>query len=104
MTREEVDHAVGDGSIKGSEAAAVAALKRAVRSTKYKLPELTKESLLKMAETKSSAETPDLNAFHNMAPNKIATANRVLFAAWPELHAERPAMHHQRLRDQERPL
>jgi hypothetical protein len=43
----EIDKACVDPKIKGAEAAAVAALKRIVRSDKYELPALTKEYLTK---------------------------------------------------------
>ncbi len=49
LTAVEIDKACVDGTIKGPEAAAVAALKRIVRSDKYELPALTREYLAKLA-------------------------------------------------------
>ncbi len=47
LTASEIDKACVDGTIKGAEAAAVAALKRIVRSDKYELPALTLAYLTK---------------------------------------------------------
>lgn len=58
LTAVEIDKACVDGKIKGPEAAAVAALKRIVRSDKYELPALTREYLAKL----SASEKKDNDA------------------------------------------
>src|ERR1044072_3840262 len=41
LTNAEIDAAVADANVRGAEAAAIAALKRSARSSRYKLPQLT---------------------------------------------------------------
>lgn len=76
----EIDALVGDPKITGEEAAAVAALKRAVRNPAYKLPPLTL-SLLRQAAEAPAKNQPDFGAMFAYGAEKIAKINRVLFAS-----------------------
>lgn len=78
LTREEIDRAVSDPTVKGPDAAAVVALKRAVRNTKFKLPPLTQEALADLAANPGK-DRPDLNGMYNSALDRIRAANRDLF-------------------------
>ncbi|MBN9119806.1 MAG: peptidase C2 [Planctomycetes bacterium] len=78
LTREEIDRAVSDPEVKGADAAAIVALKRAVRSTKYKLPPLTKDAVLELASNPGK-DRPDLNAMYASAFTRITSANHDLF-------------------------
>ncbi|HEY1187479.1 MAG TPA: C2 family cysteine protease [Gemmata sp.] len=78
LTREEIDRAVADPAVKGADAAAVVALKRAVRNTKLELPALTKEAVLELA-AKPGKDRPNFNAMYESALTRITGANRELF-------------------------
>lgn len=78
LTREEIDRAVSDPDVKGADAAAVVALKRAVRNTKAKLPALTKDAILELAAGPAK-DGPNLNAMYASALERITSANRELF-------------------------
>ncbi|QEL20853.1 C2 family cysteine protease [Limnoglobus roseus] len=80
LSREEIDHAVSDPKVKGPEAAAVVALKRAMRSKTAKLPPLTQDATTQFAAAKPAKDQPDLNAMYASALTKITKANRELFA------------------------
>jgi hypothetical protein len=78
LTRAEIDRAVADPAVKGAEAAAVAALRRAVRNTKTPPPALTRDTLLTLAA--GGKDAPDLNGMYAAARTRIAAAKRELFA------------------------
>lgn len=80
LSRVEIDHAVSDPRVTGPEAAAVVALKRAMRSKTAKLPPLTAEATTQFAAAKPAKDQPDLNAMYSSALTKIKAANRELFA------------------------
>lgn len=78
LTREEIDRAVSDPTVKGPDAAAVVALKRAVRNGKYKLPALTRDALLELAANPGK-DRPEFGAMYASALDRITGANRELF-------------------------
>lgn len=78
LTREEIDRAVADPAVKGADAAAVVALKRAVRNTKYKLPPLTRDAVVGLAANPGK-DRPDLGGMYSAALDRIAGAERELF-------------------------
>lgn len=57
LSPEEVDALCVDPSIKGAEAAAVAAIKRVVRSDKFEVPELTIEGLCKAPDPGAASDS-----------------------------------------------
>jgi hypothetical protein len=80
LSRDEIDRLVADPAVKGPEAAAVVALKRAVRNIRYTLPPLTRNTLAELA-AKRAKDGPDLNGMYATALGKITKSNRELFAA-----------------------
>ena len=78
LTREEIDRGVADPRVKGPEAAAVVALKRAVRNKKYTLPPLTKDAVAGLAANPGK-DRPDLQAMYSAALDRITKADRELF-------------------------
>lgn len=84
ISREEIDSLVSDAKVTGPQAAAVVALKRAVRSSKYQLPTLTAATLVELANgTKPDQAKPDLNGMYAAALVRIEKANRDLFPTGP---------------------
>jgi hypothetical protein len=81
VTAAELNGLVADPAVKGDEAAAVAALKRATRSRKVMLPPLTRANLEDLARRKRGAEWPDFAAMFAGGRRRIGEANRVLFAS-----------------------
>jgi hypothetical protein len=77
----ELDAAVADPQNRGAEAAAVAALKRASRSPRYRLPPLTAESIRELAGAKVAEDRPNLPATFAGGVAAIQRADRRLFAA-----------------------
>ncbi|HEX4612970.1 MAG TPA: C2 family cysteine protease [Urbifossiella sp.] len=78
LSREEIDRAVADPAVKGPEAAAVVALRRAVRNTKTPLPPLTRDTILTLAA--GGKDAPDLAGMYAAARTRIAAAKHELFA------------------------
>ena len=77
----ELDTLVADFHITGQQAAAVAALKRASRSTKYKLPPLTLTNLRLMTRS-PAADQPDLGRKFAEGGQRLANVgSRDLFAS-----------------------
>ncbi len=78
LTRAEIDAAVADPAVTGDEAAAVAALRRAVRNTKSSPPPLTRDTLLSLAA--GGKDALDFPGMYKAARTRIAAADRTLFA------------------------
>ncbi len=84
---EEINARVVDPAVKGDEAAALAALKRAARSSKHSLPPLSRETIEEcvQGETETVSETaeqkakPDLGAMFAGSRRRIAEAKRTLY-------------------------
>lgn len=84
LSRQEIDVLVSDPKVAGTQAAAVVALKRAVRNTRYQLPPLTRAALTEMGnETRHDQTKPDFNAMYALALNRIEKANKELFPSGP---------------------
>jgi len=83
LSREEIETLVSNPKVSGPQAAAVVALKRAVRNTKLTLPPLTAATLAELAADKKRNGNPDLNAMYVSALNRIEKTNRELFPAGP---------------------
>ena len=81
LSKPEIDALVGDGRVKGDEAAAVAALKRASRSKKVELPLLTKKAVVDLANSPAKKDAPSLLVMFSGGSKRIAAVNRVLFAS-----------------------
>jgi hypothetical protein len=85
----ELDRLVGDGNVKGAKAAAVAAMKRAMRSKKYECPPWTLETLKKHnvppRGPDGKALPPDLGSLYRNSFERITKANRTLFENPPKL-------------------
>ncbi len=79
LSREEIDALVSNPKVTGAEAAAVAALKRAVRNTRRTLPPLTAATLAELAADKKRSENPDLSTMYSSALHRIEKTNRELF-------------------------
>jgi hypothetical protein len=80
LSLEEVNRAVINPSVKGAEAAAVAALRRGIRGAKDGLPKLTLAELKAEASVKGgTAKHPDWNSLYHSAYDRIAGTNRELF-------------------------
>jgi hypothetical protein len=98
LSRDEINLSVIDPKVTGPAAAAVAALQRAARSSKYRLPALTPDNLAKCVPLpKDSRGTlPDFDALYTQSLNRIQKANRNLFSTGaPQLEA----LHQGRLGD-----
>ncbi len=80
LSRTELDGLVASSKITGEGAAAVAALKRAVRSTKYQLPPLSEAAIRRIA-TAPAKDQPDFGGMFRYGADKIARTNRALFAS-----------------------
>jgi hypothetical protein len=81
LSTSEIDAVVANPQTRGSAAAAVAALKRASRSSKYHLPPLSLENIKQLAATGPSADRPDLAKMYGQGLARINQADRSLFAA-----------------------
>lgn len=77
----EIDAAVADSQTRGPEAAAVAALKRATRSSRYQLPQLTLPQIEKLIQDGPSKDRPDLAGMYRNGCERIEQANRELFVS-----------------------
>src|SRR3569833_2565278 len=80
LSKDEISVAAMNHSVRGAEAAAVSALERACRSTKYDLPTLTPANIMKLVESKKSSSRPDLGAMYASGLERIENANHALFA------------------------
>lgn len=84
LSKDDIDAAVADPKNTGKDAAAAAALKRAVRNTKTKLPTLTKENLAKILTAPASADRPDLAVIYAAGLVRLEKfGSRELFPAGP---------------------
>ena len=83
LSPEELDAAVADGKIQNREAAAVAALKRTMRNAKGKLPPLTKDEILKLAQAKPGSEKHILSYYRTGLVKLEKQPSRELFADGP---------------------
>lgn len=71
----EIEKSVASPEFKGASAAAIASLRRAVRTTTYKLPPLTQEGLHKLVpKPKGSKDLPDLQSLFEGALHRIQEA------------------------------
>jgi hypothetical protein len=77
----ELDAVVADPKTTGSTAAAVAALKRASRSRRYRLPPLSAENIAELAVAKSGDDRPNLPAMFDEGLTAIERADRRLFVS-----------------------
>ena len=86
LSAAEVDAAVADPSVKGPAAAAIAAIKRAVRDPKYKVPALTLGNLRDLLAAPAAADRPDLQRMFALANSRLsALTARTLFPSPPRL-------------------
>lgn len=81
LSKFELDALVASAEIRGEEAAAISALKRASRSKKIELPPLTLANIHEIAERKPEKDWPGLPAMFSGGVSRIAKAKRVLFAS-----------------------
>lgn len=81
LSKAEIDRLVSDPKMVGQEAAAVSALKRAVRSRKFKLPPLTQPALRQLATQPPGKDQPDLVSMFSGGMARILEVRRVLFAS-----------------------
>ena len=78
LVKEEIDRAVADPSVTGSEAAAIVAIRRGTRSKSHQLPPLTLPTLLAPAK---AGVIPDFPELYGSSLARIAKARRELFPA-----------------------
>ncbi len=86
---EEINAGVTDPAVKGDEAAALAALKRAARSRRYNLPALSREGIEdfvqgqaeKADKTGEDSVKPDFGAMFAGSRRRIEEANRTLYVS-----------------------
>lgn len=84
----EIEHAVASPEFKGPEAAALASLRRAVRTRDYKLPPLTLESIRKLVPwTEGRKDRPNLEGMYASALKRIQASSPLLLDA-SKLHLE----------------
>jgi hypothetical protein len=98
LSSQEIDELVANPVIKGKAAAAVAALKRADRSSKYAVPPLTRAYFQSMAKLKGAEKQnhPDWGGMYVSSLRRIEKTNRALFVSgMPQLET----MHQGRLGD-----
>ncbi len=77
LTTAEIDQLCVDGTVKGAEAAAAAALKRIVRSDKYELPTFTLDYLTKAPEKKvSEAKTTKADSDREDSTERESVADK----------------------------
>ena len=87
----ELDAAIEDPANQGQAAAALAALKRASRSTNYTLPPLTLDNIRRLATNTPATNQPNLRRLYNQCFKLLSGAtNRDLFASGlPQLNTVR---------------
>ncbi|HEY3863573.1 MAG TPA: redoxin domain-containing protein [Verrucomicrobiae bacterium] len=82
LSEEEVDAAIEDSANTGPAAAALAALKRAARSTNYTLPALTLSNICEFAAAPSATNRPDFRSMFKAGLRRITSiTNHELFAS-----------------------
>lgn len=82
LSTNEINQLVESAEVRGEEAAAVAALKRASRFTKVSLPTFSLEHLRSLAHTQPLGNgTPDLPAMFRGSLKRIVQTKRELFSA-----------------------
>jgi|JI6StandDraft_1071083.scaffolds.fasta_scaffold01963_6 hypothetical protein len=82
ITKDEINQLVANAGIRGEDAAAVAALKRASRSRNTELPTFTLEHLKELARAQPPAkDMPDFAAMFGGSLKRIVSAKRDLFTA-----------------------
>ena len=74
LSTNELDLAVADAQVAGKNAAAVAALKRALRSTRYQLPPLTLENIHTLATNSPATNRPNLGRMFTEGLRQITNA------------------------------
>jgi thiol-disulfide isomerase/thioredoxin len=78
----ELDAAIEDPANRGQAAAALAALKRASRSTNYALPPLTLDNIRQLAGSRPATNRPDLRGLYTNCLKRInAVTHHELFAS-----------------------
>jgi hypothetical protein len=91
LTGEELDQLVGKSDVRGPKAAAIAAMKRAMRSNKYECPPITLELVKKQSVPGKGADgkviPPDFGSLYKNSLDRIEKANRKLFIGEPKLDA-----------------
>ncbi len=87
LSTNELDAAVASVDTKGKPAAAIAALKRASRSTRYKLPALTLENIRQVASAAAAADKPDFSRMFTEGFTRItnATSRELFVSGMPKL-------------------
>ncbi len=81
LSLAELDAAGGSAKIVGGEAAAVAALKRALNNTKLPAPVLTLENIVKLSKAPPPLEGPNFPKMYAEGLAKIGKANRAVFVS-----------------------
>jgi hypothetical protein len=81
LTPAEIDSVVADPQVQGVAAAAISALKRATRSSRYKLTELTLPQIEQLIAAGPSKDRPDLEGMFRNGRERIEEAHRDLFAS-----------------------
>jgi thiol-disulfide isomerase/thioredoxin len=82
LSLDELDAAIENPANKGQAAAALAALKRAARSTNYTLPALTLANICQLARNPPATNQPDLHGMYNSCLKRITgVTNHELFAS-----------------------
>lgn len=81
ISKAEIDEKVSDERVKGNEASAIAALKRATRSKSFKLPPLTKQAIVDLASSPPKKDVPNLPVMFSGGSKRIDSVKRVLFAS-----------------------
>jgi hypothetical protein len=81
FSKAEVDAAMADPEIVGTEAAAIVSIKRAVRTKTYQLPPLTSQALQQLASAKPAKGKPDFEGMYKAAFNRLPKDNKALFTA-----------------------
>jgi len=84
LSTNELDLAVADAKVTGRNAAAVAALKRALRTTRYSLPPLTLDNIQSLVTNAPATNSPNLGRMYAEGWRQITNApKRELFASGP---------------------
>jgi hypothetical protein len=84
LSQPEIERAVADSQYRGETAAAVVALRRAIRGKDYQLPPLTREGLAgAVPKPKDAPKAPDFDALYTTALGRIQKAQRELWSGPP---------------------
>jgi hypothetical protein len=81
LSVSEIDAVVSDPKTTGESAATIAALKRATRSKKFKLPALTLDNLRPLAQAAPATDQPNFPRLYADALKKIGRTRRDLFVS-----------------------